>query len=174
MHPPTVSWAARADRWGGALNRWVERLCALLVVVLVLDVWLGVLARYVLPIHLTFTEELARYLMIWVALLAVSCGVYRREHIGMLFLFERLPGRARRAVLLGLDGAAFAFFALLAWYGIGFTAAGAKQFSMIFGMSKALPFAAVPVTAALAGIQVVLAAVRDQGRLDDFGTERIP
>ena len=32
------------------LNWFVERACVALMVLLVLDVWLGVLARYVLPI----------------------------------------------------------------------------------------------------------------------------
>ena len=60
------------------LNWVVERFCVLLMFLLVLDVWLGVMARYVLPIRVTFTEELARYLMIWMALLAVSSGISHR------------------------------------------------------------------------------------------------
>jgi TRAP-type C4-dicarboxylate transport system permease small subunit len=40
----------------------------------------------------SFTEELARYLMIWMALLAVSCEIAHREHIGVEFVFSRLPG----------------------------------------------------------------------------------
>ena len=39
------------------LNWLVERFCAVLLVVLVLDVWLGVFVRYVLPLPITFTEE---------------------------------------------------------------------------------------------------------------------
>jgi len=35
---------------------------------------------------------------------------------------------------------------------------------MIFGMSLALPYAAVPVSASLAAIQLLLVALRDQGR----------
>lgn len=136
-----------------------------LIAVLVLDVWLGVLARYVLPFHLTFTEEMARYLMIWAALLAVSCGAHRREHVGVAFLFERIPARARRWTLTLIDVVGFAFFALLLVYGVGFVEAGAKQFSMIFGVSMAVPYAAVPVAAALAATQLLLAGVRDHARM---------
>ena len=52
--------AIRASR---RLNWLVERACVALLALLVLDVWLGVLARYVLPFPATFTEELARYLV---------------------------------------------------------------------------------------------------------------
>ena len=64
--------AERASRISDRLNWATERLCALLAAILVLDVWLGVLVRYVVPWQLTFTEEAARYLMLWTALLAIS------------------------------------------------------------------------------------------------------
>jgi TRAP-type transport system small permease protein len=144
------------------LNWLIERLCALLAVVLVLDVWLGVFVRYVWPLPLTFTEEAARYLMIWMALLAVSCGIARREHIGVQLLFDALPRGLQRVLLLAFDALAFAFFAFLLFYGIGMVERGGRSFTMIYGMTKSLPFAAVPVAAALACVQLVLVAVRDQ------------
>jgi TRAP-type C4-dicarboxylate transport system permease small subunit len=67
--------ASVAKKWSLRVNWLVERICVLLLVLLVLDVWLGVLVRYVIPLPLTFTEELARYLMIWMALLAVSSAI---------------------------------------------------------------------------------------------------
>lgn len=143
----------------------MERVCAVLAAVLVLDVWLGVLVRYVVPWQLTFTEEAARYLMIWTALLAVSCGIARREHIGVLIIFERLPPVMRRVVLAGLDLLALSFFLYLLYFGIGFAESGFKRFTMIYGMNKALPFAAVPVSALFAAIQIVLVAIRDQAKL---------
>ncbi len=156
------SLAARAARASERLNWVVERVCAVLAAVLVLDVWLGVLVRYVVPWQLTFTEEAARYLMIWTALLAVSCGIARREHIGVLLVFERLPPVLRRIVLAGLDLLALCFFLFLLYFGIGFAESGLSRFTMIYGMNKALPFAAVPAAAALAAVQLVLVAIRDQ------------
>ena len=122
--------AASASASAG-LSWLIERLCALLLIVLVLDVWLGVLVRYVIPLPLTFTEEAARYLMIWVALLAVSCGIARREHIGVEFLFDRLPKAAQRWVLLAIDVLAFTFFAFLVVHGIDMVDRGTRSFTMI-------------------------------------------
>ena len=147
----------------------VERFCALLLIALVLDVWLGVVVRYVIPLPLTFTEELARYLMIWTALLAISCGIAKREHIGVAFVIERLPRLVRRWLLLGFDVLAFAFFAFLFVYGLDMVERGGRTVTMVFGMSKALPFAAVPVAAALACMQLALVAVRDQARFGHDG-----
>ena len=157
--------AAKADRLSQRLGWWTDRAAAFLLAVLILDVWLGVFARYVVPMPITFMEEAARYLMIWVALLAVSSCITRREHIGVQVLFEHLPAAARRHLLLVLDLLGIVFFLFLAIYGLGLIERGAKTFTMIYGLSKAVPFAAVPVGAALAAIQLALVAVRDQARL---------
>jgi TRAP-type C4-dicarboxylate transport system permease small subunit len=145
--PELEGLAALADRLSQRLGWLTDRVAAGLLLLLVLDVWLGVLVRYLVPLPITFMEEAARYLMIWVALLAVSSCIPRREHIGVQVLFERLPSAARRVLLGLLDVLGIAFF------------------MMIYGMSKALPFAAVPVGAALAALQLALVAVRDQARL---------
>jgi len=157
--------ARRADRASSLLCRLVDQLCVGLMILLVVDVWLGVFARYVLPLPITFMEEAARYLMIWVALLAVSSGIARREHIGVQMLFVHFPPPLRRALLGLLDGLAIVFFLVLLWYGIGMVERGGRVSTMIYGLSKALPFAAVPVAAALAALQLLLVAVRDQARL---------
>ncbi|MCB1637400.1 MAG: hypothetical protein KDI15_00975, partial [Thiothrix sp.] len=63
------SWAFKAsDR----INTIVEAIVAVLMLLLVLDVWLGVADRYFFHWQLPWPEELARYLMIWAAMLAVS------------------------------------------------------------------------------------------------------
>ncbi len=133
----------------------------LLLILLVLDVWLGVLVRYVLPANWTFTEELARYLMIWMALLAVSCGISHREHIGMLIVFERLPPVVRKWLAVAFDLIAFGFFAVIFIYGLGFVERGFGRITMIYEIPKAYPFIGVPLAAGLACIQLLLVAVHD-------------
>ncbi|MDH3317649.1 MAG: TRAP transporter small permease [Gammaproteobacteria bacterium] len=151
--------------WASARLSWlVERICVVLAILLVLDVWLGVLVRYLIPLPLTFMEEAARYLMIWTALLAVSPCISRREHIGVELLFDAFPNKVQRVLLGVLDVLAIAFFAMLLFYGIGMVEKGARHFTMIYGMTKTIPFAAVPVSAALACIQLILVAIRDQAR----------
>ncbi len=157
--------AESAHRASDRLARLVDRVCIALMVLLVLDVWMGVVVRYVWPLPITFTEEAARYLMIWTALLAVSACISRREHIGVQALFGVLPLGVRANLLLVLDLLAIAFFLLICFFGLGLVERGSRTFTMIYGLSKAVPFAAVPVAAALAAIQLGLVAVRDQARI---------
>lgn len=143
------------------VNWYVERACVALMILLVLDVWLGVMVRYALPFEWTFTEELARYLMIWMALLAVSSGISHREHIGVLLVFERLPPRARKWLAVAFDLVAFGFFAIIFFYGLGMVERGFSRYTMIDGIPKAYPFMGVPLAAAMACLQLMLVTAHD-------------
>jgi TRAP-type C4-dicarboxylate transport system permease small subunit len=153
--------AAWANIFGQKLNWFVERICAVLMALMVLVIWFGVTERYFLKWGVTWTEEFSRYVMIWVALLAVSCGAYRREHIGLDLLMQRLPSHLRPLLRFFLDLLGLAFFIFLAIYGIGMTMDGKNQFATIFGMNMVVPFASVPVSAALTAIQILVTMLRD-------------
>ncbi|MBL6958366.1 MAG: TRAP transporter small permease [Rhodospirillales bacterium] len=146
--------------FGEKLNWWVERVCVVLVAALVLDVWFGIIARYVLELGLTWTEELARYIMIWAALLAVSCAAHRREHIGLDFLSRLLRPLPRMILQTAIDFLGIAFFVFLCIYGVGMAVDGASQFAMIFGMTMMVPYASVPVAAGLTALQIFIAAIK--------------
>lgn len=156
-----TNMAQTARAWSLRINWLVERVCVALLLVLVLDVWLGVLVRYVIPLPLTFTEELARYLMIWMALLAVSSGIAYREHIGVEFIFGRLPAPVRRWLAVAFDVIAFAFFAALFFYGIGFAVKGFSRLTMIYAIPKGYPFMGVPLAAGMACLQLALIGMHD-------------
>lgn len=154
-------------RFSQRLNHWIERFCALLLAVMVLIVWFGVLQRYVLELGVTWTEELARYVMIWAALLAVSCGAHHREHIGFELLFSSLPQGLRNPLRVILDLVAITFFLFLAVLGVGMASDGLNQYAMIFGMTMLVPFASVPTAAALTAFHIIVLLLRDLMALDD-------
>ncbi len=143
------------------LNWLVERICALLVGLMVVVIWFGVVERYFLHIGFTWTEEFSRYVMIWAALLAVSCGAFYREHIGLDIVKRFLPPTGARILAISLDLVGLAFFLFLAWYGIDMTRAGLGQYATIFGITMVVPFAAVPVSSTLTAFQILAAMFRN-------------
>lgn len=153
-------WATVAsDR----INRVVEAVVAALMLLLVLDVWLGVVDRYYFRWQLPWPETLARYLMIWAAMLAVSSGIARREHIGLTAFVDVLPLAVRRMLLIAMDVLALALFLYVFWYGIPFAQSGAPRQAMIFDASLLPFYAAIPVAAAIASVQLTLVLIRDLG-----------
>jgi TRAP-type C4-dicarboxylate transport system permease small subunit len=157
-----VPTSVGAERFGmfvqnvsGRLNRIVEVTCALLVGLMVLVVWLGIVDRYFVGANITWTEEFARYVMIWAALLAMSCGARKREHIGFNLLVDKLPERLRQLLVIVVDLISVLFFVYLVVYGLRMTIDGTHQYATIFGMTMMVPFAAVPVSAFLTVIQIL-------------------
>lgn len=133
----------------------------MLLAALVIDVWLGVASRYLFDSPFAWTEELARYLMIWMALLAGSSAIVRREHIGLNIVKQRLSHANQRHLVLFIDALGMVFFFILFWFGLQMTQSGLHQYANIFGMTMALPFAAVPVASFLSVLQLGLRAVDD-------------
>lgn len=143
------------------LNLWVERCAVALLSVLVVTVWLGILSRYALAWNLTFTEELARYLMIWVALLSISLGICKRQHVGMLVIFDHLPPSVRKALALSFDLIGILFFSIMFYHGLTYVERGFSQATMIFSIPRGYPYLIIPIASGMACIQLALAAARD-------------
>lgn len=154
------------------INRVIEAIVAVLMVALVVDVWIGVVDRYWFHWQLPWPEVLARYLMIWAAMLAVSSGIARREHIGLTAFLMVLPEAVRHKILVVIDCLAIALFAYVLWFGIGFAQTGATRQAMIFGATLEPFFWAIPTSAFLAVIQLVLAMIRDRGTQLDHAEQQ--
>ena len=142
------------------MNWFVERLCALLVGLMVVVIWFGVIERYFLNLGFTWAEELSRYVMIWAALLAVSCGAFYREHIGLNIVKRFLPAKGASFLGISLDLISLSFFIFLAWYGMDMAEEGLGQYANIFGITMVVPFAAVPVSSSLTAFQIFAAMFR--------------
>ncbi len=96
-------------------DKFLEGMLSLVMAVLVIDVLWQVFSRYVLRDSSSFTEELARYLLVWVSLLGASYGVGRKLHLGVDLLPARLTGLKKKMLLVFTDLAvmAFALFGLV-------------------------------------------------------------
>jgi TRAP-type C4-dicarboxylate transport system permease small subunit len=147
------------------LNWVLERVCAALAAAMVLIIWYGVVERYIIRAGGAWTEELSRYVMIWLALLAVPCAAYYREHIGLELFLARLSLRHRKPVVLVLDIISVAFFLFLTYYGILLTKDGTTAYATIFSMNMVIPFASVPVSSAFAAFQFFVAMIRMQKQM---------
>jgi TRAP-type C4-dicarboxylate transport system permease small subunit len=155
------SVAELAEKFAFRLNWINERICAALVAGTVVIVWFGVFERYIFPMGMIWTEELARYVMIWAALMAVPCCAYRREHIAVDLLFCRLPRPWQKPGRLVLDGLGLLFFFFLFIYGLGMVEQGRTESASLFGMTMVVPFMSVLVSSLLTIIQIAVTMLRD-------------
>jgi TRAP-type C4-dicarboxylate transport system permease small subunit len=82
------------------LVRSLSVLCALIFAVLVSDVLFGVFTRQVLDAQPAWTEEVARFLLVWLALLGGVLAYAGDQHLGVDVLVSRLQPQDQKIALI--------------------------------------------------------------------------
>lgn len=82
-----------------ALRKWMNKIAEILSILsmafLVLLVTWQVITRFILDDPSTITEQLARYVFVWVILLNAAYVFGKREHMSIRFLVDKMPAPAR-------------------------------------------------------------------------------
>lgn len=108
------------DRFANFLVAIVRWLCIVLASALFIIVVVAVIARYGFGQAVSWTEEVPRYLLIWISFLAAAVGVLKRDHVGFDVLFNALPKDARRILGVLLSALILMFGWIVFRYGITF------------------------------------------------------
>jgi TRAP-type C4-dicarboxylate transport system permease small subunit len=136
------------------LNLVLTYLIGLLLAVMTVAVLTQVLVRFVLTagginLSAAWTEELARYVLIWIVFLGAAIGCRRRQLISLEFIVQRMPPLPGQGmVYLGMI-ICVCFFALLISVGLAFMELGEVETSPVMQIPKAWVYAAMPAGAAL-------------------------
>lgn len=91
------------------VDRVLEVALVVIMAVSVVNVLWQVFTRFILNNPSSFTEELARYLLIWVGVLGAAYAVGKRVHLALELLPEKLTGRNRRWLELFIEGSVLLF-----------------------------------------------------------------
>jgi TRAP-type C4-dicarboxylate transport system permease small subunit len=91
--------------------------CAIVITLLVC-VALGVVTR-ALGDPLIWTDELSRFLMVWLAVFGWVVATRKRIHIRIRFFQDRLPKRAHKATEIAIQAAMVSFGVLVTIYSVG-------------------------------------------------------
>ncbi len=134
------------------INRLIEGLLVVIFGLLVLDVLWQVFARYVLNQSYSFTEEFARFALIWLAVLGAAYLNGRSEHLSMDFLLNKLSPEKRLERMQMIEGLMLVF-ALVVMVGGGgnlvFTTLHLGQTSPAMRVSLGYVYAIVPISGML-------------------------
>jgi len=135
--------------------RLLEITAGLLIGAITVLVTVQVFARYVLNNTPPWSEELCRYLFVWVSFLGACIAMRRAGHLGVDSLVVRLPVGVREVLRHTVTALIAVFAAILVWQGAALVPAMASQRSPSMGVSLQYVFAAIPIAAAIMlGLQV--------------------
>jgi len=98
-----------------------------LLAALALLVTVAVIFRYALGASLSWYDEFASYLLVWLSFYGAVVATYRGRHIAFETLAERAPPALRRALAVAGELGSLAFQAVLCGYGIVLTRAVAHE-----------------------------------------------
>src|SRR5215510_4550828 len=132
-----------------AFWRLLEATAGLLIGAITVLVSYQVFARYVLNDTPPWSEELCRYLFIWVSFLGACVALRRTTHLGVDSLVARLPVGAREVVGHAVNAVVAVFAGIMVWKGLALVPEMASQRSPSMGMSLQYVFAAIPVAGAI-------------------------
>jgi TRAP-type C4-dicarboxylate transport system permease small subunit len=101
----------------GRLVTLIEWWAVCLLAGLVIIVCFGVFFRYVLNSSLTWYDEFASYMLVWLTFYGTVVADYRRRHIGFELLVDKLPPMRRKVVDIAAELAVLGFQFVLFYYG---------------------------------------------------------
>ncbi|MDR3331609.1 MAG: TRAP transporter small permease [Synergistaceae bacterium] len=136
---------------------------------MVVIVFAQVIFRFVLHASLPWSEEAARYIMVWISMLGASIGLRSRGHIGVEALVMIFPASIRRFISVIATIVAGIFFAGVVFYGFKILKVVAAQESPAMESSMAIPYSSIMVGAVL----MLLYSIEELARLVSDGEGRL-
>ncbi|MCI8558772.1 MAG: TRAP transporter small permease [Lachnospiraceae bacterium] len=82
------------------IDNIVKWICIILLGGMLFTAMLQVITRHVFPHPLSWTEELARYMMLWLIFLAASHIAKASSYIKVTFLVDKMPEGVRKILLV--------------------------------------------------------------------------
>lgn len=82
------------------LDKWVANALVILMALMVINVTWQVVSRYVFQSPSSFTDELSRYMLIWVGMLGAAYVAGKNEHLAIDILLTKLKDKAQDKLMI--------------------------------------------------------------------------
>jgi len=135
-----------------SVEKIIEWVLISLLGIMVINVLWQVFSRFFTSNPSSFTDELARYLMIWLGILGAAYVAGKNEHVAIDFFSKKFSASNQKviAAFVSISISSFAFFALL----IGgsrlvYITAKLEQFSPSLQIPLAVVYAVIPISGIL-------------------------
>jgi len=149
-----------------SLDNWIARIEAGAIILLVSSLtavtFAQVVTRYLLNNPLIWSEELARYLFVWVSMIGAALAIRHGGHFGLDLLLRRVPtlGPALGPAVTIITAL---FLLVLLKSGIDETVLASNQFAMTLPMRMQWAYLALPVGAGLMLFHLAIHVIRTPG-----------
>lgn len=126
----------------------LDKVCSIIVVALLAGMVLVTTMQIICRVFfnaLTWSEEVARYLLVWSTFIGAGCVYKKGGHISVLIAQELLPGKLRKLVQILVHLLCGAFFAITLYYGFKYMRMQGNQLSAALRIPMRLMYMAIPI-----------------------------
>ena len=132
----------RAARAIEAVLLWA---CGVVFAAMTFVTLLGVFFRYVVGDALSWTEEMTRFLLIFIGLFGAALALHRNEHVGFTMIVIRLPKSVASVLSVLSSLAILCFAAVMIWEGFRL-AVTSGTWAQILPVPMIIPLMIVPLS----------------------------
>lgn len=136
---------AQHRRVRAILRHPLETILCVLLVSLVVVTFAQVVTRYVLYFSLSWSEELARYLLMWLSMLSAAYGFKMKAHFSIVFIMNRFPASVRPVMSIVVSILVCVFLSVFVVKSAEITYMVRDQVGPATGFSKAIPYSSAVV-----------------------------
>lgn len=141
----------------------LDAVLLIIFTIMVVSIIYQVFARYVIMRPTVWSEELARYLMVWTTMLGSALVLRRGGHVAVTALIDILPVYIQRVIAFVRDIIVIFMAGYIAYFGYDFAMRGGARTSSGLDIPMTYPYMALPIGGALIALFVVFSRVAKEG-----------
>ena len=134
------------EKLSRTINNWIEPLLFGLGFSMTVIVAVQVFCRYVLNNSLFWSEELARYLLVWLTFLGASVAYRRKVHPGIDIVSARMSDAIQNIFAIFVHLASMILFGIMIFFGVKFAYLVRLQISPALYLPKWIVFSIIPLS----------------------------
>ena len=146
-------------RYIDLINKFVAIVLGIMLGIMSIVIVFQVLSRFSLGMPLPWSEELARYLMVYSVFLGAAIALRHQKLISVEVFSERLSWRKRRVLKTIVLLVSIIFFILLFIKGIEMMDRVSSQVSPALQIPMSIPYASVPIGAVMLTLNAIAAII---------------
>lgn len=160
------------SRLNDLLDSFIKVIMVAGIMVLVVTLIGQVLSRYLMPVPFPWMEELARYLMIWVAMLGACLAIRRKAHIGVTIITSRLTPFLQDRINLAIYIAMLVLALVLFNFGWRIANMVSSQTTATLPFTMFWAYLAIPAGALLMSVQLIFLLIEDLYKIATAGNRQ--
>lgn len=138
----------------------LEIILVFLLVAMTLTVFSQVIARYIFEAPLSWSEELARFILIWLSMLSAAYAFKTKSHFALTILVNKLPEKQQNYTSFCIHVTVAIFFIIICYYSVIFVHSVNGHVAPALQISMQIPYSSIVVASGLISIFSLISAVK--------------